>query len=53
MHKNSAGKSEDNRLLWRPRSIWRIILKCTLKKYSENISSGLIYIRIESSGGLL
>jgi hypothetical protein len=47
------GISEGKKPLGTPRRGRRIILKWALEKYDEVVWTGLIWIRIRTSGGLL
>jgi hypothetical protein len=48
-----VGKPEGGRLLGRPGRGGRIILKWIVEKYDGLVWSGLIWLRIGTSGGLL
>ena len=47
-----VGKPEENRQLGRPRHR-QIILKCVLKKLGRRVWTGLIWLRVGTSGSLL
>jgi hypothetical protein len=48
-----VGKPEEKRSLGRPRSRWEVNIKLILKKQNTMIWTGLIWLRIRTSGGLL
>jgi hypothetical protein len=47
------GKPEGRRPLGRPRRAWWTILICILKKQNGNAWTGLIWLGIRTSGGLM
>jgi hypothetical protein len=48
-----VGITERGRSLRKPRCLWEEILKWILERYDEIIWTGLIWLRIGTSGGLL
>jgi hypothetical protein len=46
-------KPEGKRPLGRPRHRGRVILRLILKKYSENVWTGFMWVRVGTSGELL
>ena len=48
-----VGKPEERKTLGRPRRPWWIILKWISKKHNGNSWTGLIWLGIGTSGGLL
>jgi hypothetical protein len=47
-----VGKPEGKRPLGRPRRVGRVTLKWVLDKHDEMVCTGLIWLRIWTSGGL-
>jgi hypothetical protein len=48
----SVEKAEESKPLARPRHRWRIIVKWILKKYSGRAFTVLLWLKVETSGGL-
>jgi hypothetical protein len=53
IYQTSVGKPERKRPLGRPRHRWEYNIRIILGKWGGKLNTGLIWLRLEISGGLL